>query len=70
MGRKMKLDPPYLDEEEREIIEAFHEALDKGTLVSTLTPGRKAEIEEAARNTLAAAKKTVSAGCPSATLPG
>ena len=63
-GRKIKLDPPFLDEEERETIEAFHEALDKGTLVSRLTTGRKAELQEIVRHRLAAPRKSVTARVP------
>ena len=42
----------FLDDEEREISEAIDRAIDEGTLVDHLTPERKAEIEQWARNTL------------------
>nr|VFK63513.1 MAG: Putative addiction module component [Candidatus Kentron sp. UNK]VFK70849.1 MAG: Putative addiction module component [Candidatus Kentron sp. UNK] len=40
------------DDEEREIIEEFEKAPDKGTLVSPLTPVRCAELQASARLTL------------------
>lgn len=45
----------YLDDEEREIVEAFEDALEKGELISQLTPERKRELQQIAANT---AKKT------------
>lgn len=46
------LDPQPLDDEERDLMEAWDKAFDEGTVVSHLTSERKAELEEAARNTL------------------
>lgn len=54
-------DPPFYDEEEREIMEALDKAIDEGTLVDHLTPERKAEIEQWARNTLEAMRHEVTA---------
>jgi predicted DNA binding CopG/RHH family protein len=62
--KKIVVDPPYLDDEEREIMEAFDKAFDEGTLVSELTPERRAEIEEAARNTMAELRKPISVRLP------
>ncbi len=45
-------DEIFLDDEEREISEAIDRAIDEGTLVDHLTPERKAEVEQTARNTL------------------
>ena len=55
-----ELDPPYLDDEERETIEALHKAMDEDTLVSHLTSERQTELQEAARNTLNPPKKQIS----------
>lgn len=41
-----------LDDYERETMAALNKAFDEGTIVSHLTPQRKAELEQAARNTL------------------
>ncbi|NKX43090.1 hypothetical protein HCU73_00675 [Roseibacterium sp. KMU-115] len=60
----MKFDETPLDDEEREIMEAFDKAFDEGTLVSHLTPERKAELEEIARTTLAARRKPISLRLP------
>ena len=46
------LDSQPLDDYERETMAALDKALDEGTIVSHLTPERKAELEQAARNTL------------------
>ena len=40
------------DDEEREIVESFEQALDDGTLVSRLTPERQMELRAAATATL------------------
>nr|VFK80939.1 MAG: Putative addiction module component [Candidatus Kentron sp. SD] len=40
--------PPYFDNEEREIMEAFEKVLDEGTLISHLTPERKTELQNCA----------------------
>ena len=62
--REMKFDETPLDDEEREIMEAFDKAFDEGTLVSELTPERRAELEEAARTTMARLRKPVSVRLP------
>jgi predicted DNA binding CopG/RHH family protein len=41
-----------LDEDEQRELDEFERALDAGALKSELTPARKREIEQAARNTL------------------
>ena len=46
------LDPTPFDEEERETMAALSRAIDDGTLVSELTPERKAELESSARMTM------------------
>lgn len=45
-------DPQPLDDYERETMAVFEKAFEEGTIVSRLTPERKAELEQAARNTL------------------
>lgn len=53
MARKQIVeDRPFYDEEERELIEDIERRADAGLLVNDLTPERKAEIEQWARNTL------------------
>jgi predicted DNA binding CopG/RHH family protein len=59
--RKIVEDPPFLDDEEREMIQAAEAAMEAGTLKSELTPARKAELVEAARQTLNPPKKQISA---------
>lgn len=51
----------FLNDEEREISEAIDKAIDEGTLVDHLTPERKAEIEQWARNTLEDRRQAVTA---------
>lgn len=50
---------PYLDDEERELIEEIEARAEAGLLVDTLTPGRKAELEAAARATINPPKKPI-----------
>ncbi len=49
---KIVLDQEPLDEEERELMEAFDTAMDEGTLISDLSPEKQEEFKQAARNTL------------------
>ena len=53
--------PPCLDDEERQMIEAIEEDMQSDALESKLTPARKAELEAAARKTLNPPKKQISA---------
>ena len=48
----INFDPQPLDDYERETMAALDKAFNEGTIVSHLTPERKAELEQAARNTL------------------
>ena len=48
----INLDIEPFDEYERETMAALDKAFEEGTIVSHLTPTRKAELEEIARNTL------------------
>ena len=57
--RTIELDPPYIDEEEKELIEGFHDALETGTAVSMLTPERQDEIKAIARNTIDPPKQKI-----------
>jgi hypothetical protein len=50
--QRIKLDPEYFDDEEREAIESLHRAMDDGSLVSELTPEQRSEIQAAARATM------------------
>ena len=61
MGKqKAKPDAPvFYDDEERDLIEAFEKALDEGTLISHLTPERKAELEAMARATMSPPKAQI-----------
>ena len=61
---QIDLDPTPFDDEERETMEALHKAIDEGTLVSQLTPKRKAELEEAARNTMNPPKERITTRLP------
>ena len=58
---KIKGPPPYFDDEERELIESIEEAMDRGELVSTLTPERRAQLQAMARTTMAERQKDVTA---------
>jgi predicted DNA binding CopG/RHH family protein len=50
---------PYLDDEERELIEEIEARAEAGLLVDTLTLERKAELEAAARATINPPKKPI-----------
>lgn len=56
---KKILDDDPLDQEEAASMAAFEEALEAGTLVSTLTPERRAELEAAARATMSPPKTQI-----------
>jgi len=56
--------PPYFDEEEEEIVEAFEKALDEGKLVSVLTPERVAEMQVNARYTMELQQASLAALVP------
>nr|VFK16005.1 MAG: hypothetical protein BECKLPF1236B_GA0070989_108714 [Candidatus Kentron sp. LPFa] len=49
---KITENPPYFDDEEKEMIEEFERSLDGGMLVSHLTPARRAELEVSARHAI------------------
>ncbi len=50
MRKKYPNEFKFFDEEEKELIESFEEALEKGELKSIMTPQMKKDIEEGARN--------------------
>ncbi len=58
------LDPTPLDDEERNIMAAWNNAYEKGTVVSQLTPERKTELEATARATINPPKKHISTRLP------
>ena len=49
--KKLNLDPLPFDDEERDLFEALEKGLEEGSLVSHLTPERRAELQEAAKAT-------------------
>ena len=65
-GHKIVEGPPFFDDEEREFIEEVEARAEAGLLVNVLTPERKAEFEEMARNTLEAMNHEVSIDFPGA----
>ena len=59
-SQKTVLDPPYLDDEEKEIMEAYNEAYkDKNEPIDADFKGRKKELEIMAKNSLKARKKQI-----------
>lgn len=62
--RQIIEDPHFYDDEERELIEEIERRVDAGLLVNDLTPERKAEIEQWARNTLEDRRHEVTADIP------
>jgi predicted DNA binding CopG/RHH family protein len=60
-GRETRENPAYIDDDERESVEAFEASLESGAFKSTLTEDRKRELESAARRTLNPIKKQISA---------
>jgi len=61
---KINLDPTPFDDEERETMAALERAFDEGTLVSELTPARKAALEAGARATMNPPKKPITTRLP------
>ncbi len=55
----LDLDPTPFDDEERETMDALGRAFDEGTVVSELTPERKAALEAGARATMNPPKKPI-----------
>jgi len=59
-AKKVVLDPPYLDEEERGIIESLYEAYDdQQELTEEALEQRKKELAQTAKNTIKARRKPV-----------
>lgn len=59
--RRIAEDPPFYDDEERELIQEIEQRADAGLLVNDLTPERKEELEQWAHNTLEDQRQAVTA---------